>query len=175
MSNTSWVNAMRAETLAKLYLTRRRGLDVLTVSGSSGRAGYDLLVRVKSADTATMPEFGVETKGTSQPLNSSGWRSNLLKSLMNAEYRGEGPILPICLFVFNIDTEKGLYAWIYEPIVESDGNARIDYALRHWPNDVRSGKISNVPPLQNLDNSAIDHIVDRVIQWYRARDEVVRH
>ena len=61
-SSNAWVYPMRAEPLAKLFSTRRRGLDVLTMPRSNSRGSYDLLVRVNGADTFDTPEFGVGGK-----------------------------------------------------------------------------------------------------------------
>src|SRR2546427_15159 len=118
---------MRAETLAKLYLTRRGDLDVFTLPESTRRVEYDLLVRVNGAGALDTPELGVEIEGIDQPLESSRWRLPLLRNLVQSRnhdaVRMTDQNLPICLFVFNIDTEDGLYLWLQEPHVDQNGHA----------------------------------------------------
>ena len=177
-SSTSWIYAMRAETLAKLILTRRPDLDVLTTSGSF-RGGYDLLVRITGTGLSLTPEFGVLTKGIDQPLTSTRWRSSVLRSVVRLEdrdgARGTDQFLPVCLFVFNIDTEEGLYLWLKEPQVEKDGNSRVQlstYPRASGENGNDLGKSG--APFEKLDNDAVARIVERVVEWYRARDRLLQ-
>ncbi|HEY7034725.1 MAG TPA: hypothetical protein VH482_25525 [Thermomicrobiales bacterium] len=178
-SSTSWVYALRAETLAKLYLTRSRDLDILTLSESTNRVQYDLLVRVNGVGTIDTPEFGVEVKGISQPLESNRWRSTVLRNLARWWDRSEDETtdqhLPICLFVFNIDTEEGLYLWLREPHVEQNGYVKA-YLSTNLPegNGRQKTAISNGVRFEKLDKVAIDRIVDKVVEWYRARDRLLR-
>jgi hypothetical protein len=179
-SNTSWIFAFRAEALAKLHLTRGRDLDILTLPESPSRVPYDLLVRVNGAGTLDTPEFGIAIEGIDQPLESNRWRSPLLRRF--AQTRNRDAVrttdqnLPICLFVFNIDTEEGLYLWLREPHVEQNGHARA-YLSTSLPEANGNGQTAafSSARFEKLDNAAIDRIVAAVVEWYRVRDRVLRH
>lgn len=176
--NTSWLYAMRAEALTKIHLTRRPDLDLFTPSRSS-LAGYDLLVRVRDTGLLDTPEFGVETKGIDQPLESNRWRSRVLKDLARQADRQRATAtdldLPICLFVFNIDTEEGLYTWLREPIVDENGESGL--LQMATPFSVASNgdaKAAAHPPFEKLDKAGLERIVERVIQWHRVRERLLR-
>lgn len=177
-TNTSWLHVMKAEALAKIHLTRRPDLDLLTPSRSS-LTGYDLLVRVRETGLLDTPEFGVETKGIDQPLESSRWRSRVLKDLAREADRQRATAtdlsLPICLFVFNIDTEEGLYTWLREPI--ADENSESGMLRMATPFSVTSNgdaKAAAHVSFEKLDRAGLDRIVERVIQWYSVRERRLR-
>jgi hypothetical protein len=177
-SNTSWIYAMRAETLAKLFLTRRRDLDILALPESTSRVGYDLLIRVNGAGTVDTPEFGVEIKGIDQPLESSRWRSPLLRSLVQTRNRDTvrmtDEYLPICLFVFNIDTEEGLYLWLREPHLEQNGHTKAYLSTNlSEANGSQRALATNGARFEKLDKAALDRIVEKVVEWYRSRDRLL--
>ncbi len=177
-ANTSWLHVMKAEALTKIHLTRRSDLDILTPSRSS-LAGYDFLVRVRGTGLLDTPEFGIEAQGIDQPLESSRWRSRVLKDLARQADRQSATAtdqaLPICLFVFNIDTEEGLYLWLREPIV--DQNGELGTHRMATPFSVTSNgdaKVAAHAPFEKLDKAGLDRIVERVIQWHRVRERLLR-
>lgn len=173
-TDTSWVTGLRADVLAKVYLTRRSDLEVITTSGSNGRATYDLLVRVKGTGTRMTPEFGVEVKGITEPLESRRWRANVLRNVERfsspASDQKTDLDLPICLFVFNIDTEEALYMWLKEPVQDTESHS--------WTlNSVRRNHLEAVgqtntlsAPFERLDDDALGRIVNQVVQWYQSND-----
>ncbi len=63
VAEQSWVEGVRADALAKIFLTRRDELDVIPVSRSGQSLGYDILVRVQDEDASVVPEFAVSVKG----------------------------------------------------------------------------------------------------------------
>ena len=64
------------------------------------------------------------------------------------------PILPTCIFLFNVRDRQAFYAWVVEPLVEQDKPATLQV----------------VPPsdFHELDQPAVDGIVNRVREWYAA-------
>ena len=98
-------------------------------------------------------------KGTRQPLENNRLR------LRVAHYVGAngGSSLPICLFVFNIDSEQGVYRWLKEPVVSEDGHARL------LDGDQQGSARINHPSYEKLDEAALDRIVNSVVRWYGAK------
>ena len=156
----SWADAMRAESLAKLFLTRQQGVEVIPVR----QAGYDLLVRIRNKNAPA--EFAVEAKGTRKwPLVNSTVRVQI--SLDNI-----GPTdIPLLLLLFDVEKERGAYQWLQEPVVDASGKSRL------VPNPVllrERGGPSKVAilghELRELDDHAVKEILHRVLHWHEVRN-----
>jgi hypothetical protein len=161
----SWVNAMRALSLARLLLTEREDLDVIE---DPPRLKYDLLVRVRTEDLAVVPEFAVEVKGTRRRVASQTLQEWL------ADLRAQGPVepLPWCLFVFHVETRQGHYCWLNEPII-----SKKSVALRSaWePRSIsrnHNQELPVIPALSPLDEHSLDSIVTQVIGWAKAQERI---
>jgi hypothetical protein len=81
--------------------------------------------------------------------------------------------LPICVFLFNVDSEQGFYRWLYEPVITSSDHAELRFNLetkppQHPGNGSRGGVAET--SFETLDDGAIDTIVHRVVRRYEARD-----
>jgi hypothetical protein len=169
----SWASAMRAEALAKLLLTERDDLDVLQVSQTSPRIGYDLLVRVHGTEVSPAPEFAVEVRGTRKRLDSG----TLAQIVRNQLARNADADLPICLFVFQVDARAGYYRWLYEPIVRDAEHAELVKAIEPFgamgDGAQQVAQSPQVIGLEELNKHAIDRIVDQVVRWSRHRGRVL--
>jgi hypothetical protein len=157
----SWLNGMRAEVLAKVYLTPAHRVEVIPVSRYSPGLGYDLLVRVTRKETSERPEFGVAARDTRQPLGTN----RLIAVLRRAAGGIEESDLPLCLFVFNVQTEDGYFRWLLEPVVEPDGQARLVRAV-----DSRGNGAGQDEAFGKLDDEAVRLIVERVVRWQKAKE-----
>lgn len=167
----SWVEPMRAESLAIIVLTRHQALEVIPIAPYAPTSGYDLLVRVDGADMAPKPEFGIALKGTRRPLD--GLRG--LTATPNATREVPGSGIPVCLFLYNVVTEEGIYRWLNEPVIERDD--RVSLRLAADPQRDERGRgngLANGAPFQKIDNDAVRRIVDRVVAWYAAKERIVQ-
>ncbi len=166
----AWVEEMRAESLAKLSLTRRKDLQILSLSRSPGHPSYDFLVRIRGVNGTITPEFGVAVRGTTESLDRVRLPSAHLPG--RGDTPGDGSIyheeegLPVCLFIFNIDTESGVYTWLREP--QDLGLGTVDGSLaqdRPVAGMVRESPLTR-HGLKALDQAAIDGIVQDVVRAY---------
>ena len=165
----SWVSAMRAEALAKLLLTERSDREVIEEPPG---VGYDLLVRVHGDAPALVPEFAVDVKGTRGRITNQ----KLREWLVNMHVPESAEQLPWCLFVFQVESLKGMYCWLHEPIVLENGAAiRSVWEPRSLTRDPLR-KIATLPSLSQLNGHALDSIVSQVVGWAKAQDHAeVRH
>jgi hypothetical protein len=164
----SWVDAMRATALAKLLLTERGDIEI--IDEPPGR-GYDLLVRVHTAESAVIPEFAVEVKGTRGRITTRklrDWLTGMRAPKSAKEW-------PLCLFVFQVESRKGMYCWLQEPVVVKDtAMIRSVWEPRSLSgNHDRSNLL--LPPLSPLDERALDAIVSRVIAWTQTFERRLDH
>lgn len=169
-TSTAWVTEMRADALAKLSLTRRRDLSIFEVSRSTADMGYDLLVRVNGLAGALVPEFGVEVKGTTRSLNGGRFPAALRREVDVSRARLHEIVqdvgLAVCLFIFNIDTEDGVYTWLSEPV---DIKARVLAVSSAHPvvaPVIHQHQSLNGQEFKVIDHAAIDRIVEDVVRAY---------
>lgn len=162
-----WANAMQAEALATLFLTRYDRVDVIPVSRYGGNRGYDLLVRLQGEGQRETAEFAVETKGI-RPRSTA--RSKWTPVRFDPDVAANVD-LPLVLFVFDVDNETGFYHWLKEPVVTDDGQAVLVVSgeTSSSTNGRRPVSIrwTDLPP---LDDAALKGILDRVAEWSNARD-----
>lgn len=168
-AEATWAIAMRAESLAKLFLTRSsRDIEILTASTLAEMSGFDLLVRILSATTSETPKFGVEAKGTRQALSGR----QALPQFRKITDKVHNTDLPVCLFLFNVETEKGIYRWLREPIIEDGNNSRLRTNIPSYPGmKGRHGEGGDQAPFEVLDDAGVNYIFDRVVSWYKAKGQ----
>lgn len=144
-SDTEYI-AERAGRLAFVYLTRRTDL---VVSPAPQEHRVDFLVHISSDPAGTEQLFGVDAigqralgKAVHEPAGA--WVFARKSGVDPAA--GEESI-PVCLFLFVMDGDRGFYRWLKEPVVEADRPAL----------HVHTGGA-----FQELDNKALDTIIERV-------------
>lgn len=140
----------RAARLAFVYLTRRSDLDV---SPAPSNRPLDFLVRLIGDPSGTEQTFGVETVGK-RSLGKAGHEPSgawIFTDEGNAAAANES--IPVCVFLFVMDGDRGFYRWLKEPVV-ADGKPAL-----HFHAD---------GGFQELDAAALDKIVDQVTAWYAA-------
>lgn len=166
----SWVNARRAESLAQLMLSQRPDLEVIQAPQTSSRARYDFLVRIHKKRISPPPEFAVEAKGM-----RGGFYQREARALINqTEGSAKTTDVPLCLFVFEVESREGFYRWVLFP----DG-----FPFRDGKGDsVRSfhAALADAPAsyellqegFRPLNAHAVDEIVNEVVVWYKKRRRV---
>lgn len=161
----AWYTTVRAETLATIYLTRHDDLDVIPESRFSRNARFDLRVMVIDTDAPDDTAFAVETKGVHHAVvpKRNRFRIRYETNLIHPSD------LPICVFLFDVDTEEGYYLWLFEPVLSGD-HVRLRphpaFANLRAPSN---GRFIVLAEFARLDDAAIDEIVRRVKEWYRAK------
>jgi Domain of unknown function (DUF4365) len=140
-----WFVLERSQALAALLLTNQADVEVVFQRKTDD--GADLVVGVDGRTSPPTRLFAVQVKGTVS-ANPSDWTPTV-KQLFRA---GGGRLhLPTCVFVVNVRDNTAVYAWIAEPVAESD-RAKLD---------THQG-----PTLHELDDSAVAEIVGRVKAYY---------
>ena len=156
-----------AEILATVCLTRRSDVSVIPVSRYNREAGYDLLVQVSDKKSEQHISFAIDVKGMlgDHPEPYDNFVVHYAKSQIKSG------TLPICVFLFNVDSEQGYYRWLYEPAMYDDGRPylRLDRQVEGATNHSQRLKVRWA--FQPLDNDALQRIIDQVKNWYRVKQE----
>jgi hypothetical protein len=131
-------------------LTRRPDL---TIREATADIGIDLLVRLHPEGKEGVRQFGVEIRGVLSAVTADHANKILGPSMQKMLRNGPFPF-PVVLFFFAMEDDQGWYAWVAEPVIESDGSPEL---RQHGEADCRP-----------LDDEYVDEIVDRVDRWYDA-------
>jgi hypothetical protein len=166
----SWVNELRAETLATIVLTRHDGIDVIPIARYAAKPDFDLLVRIDQGGASGAMEFGVVTWGVRGPVARA---KRTLRVQVDPD-RIERTALPVLLVVFDVDSEEGSFVWLNEPSILPDGTAGLRPMGRLFPAPDADHRIAvHWTDLRRLDDATVDEIVDRVSAWYAKRERPV--
>lgn len=154
-----WFKDLRLPSLAIMHLTRRSDLRVERGVRVGGKV-LDLMVEIVDGDGPAWKRFGVHLRGTTSPVTIEHANKALTLSLRRfLDDYGE-PTLPFCLFYFAVGEGRGLVAWIAEPMVEG-GSPTLKY--------------HDKAEFVELDQEALDRIVDRVNSYFEAiRSRAIR-
>lgn len=161
VSTDKYVNN-RAELLANLFLTRRRGVRVLSLADTQD-SGLDLLVRLPASlpeeDAEQFePSFGVQIKGTNESLEDEA----LATKYANEQWRRRDPkplfLAPVLILLFSMEGDHGFYSWLMQPKVGKEGPI-----------------LARVSPLQmkKLTKKAVENLFDEVEEWFVAMTEML--
>ncbi|MCI0457597.1 MAG: hypothetical protein L0Z62_11555 [Gemmataceae bacterium] len=147
--------AERAELLARLVLTRRKDIRIVTFSDRAD-LGIDMIVRLLKpvTDDQVYPYLGVVIMGTSESLEDEevatkyanrGWKHHPTKALL---------LFPTLVLLFSVEGDIGYYGWLVEPQVSS----------------VLGPNLTRVTPLRmaKIGKNSVDEIIDRVTEWFEA-------
>lgn len=140
-----WFVIERSEALAALLLTNQK--DVEVVFQRKKDDGVDLVVGLDGRASPPTRLFVVQVKGTVS-ASPTDWVQNV-KQLFPAA--GGQLYLPTCAFVVNVRDNKTVYAWIAEPVAETDG-ATLQF--------------HQAPTFHELNDTAVTEIVGRVRAYY---------
>jgi hypothetical protein len=140
-----WFVVYRSEALAGLLLTARK--DVEGRGEKKNDDGVDFLLAVNEGGPLPTRLFVVQVKDTTSS-NLSEWMKGVKEIF---QPRTGMLFLPVCVFVVNIRDNRALYAWVAEPCAHGQ------QAKLHFP---------PTPTFRDLDEAAVDDIVNRVKGWY---------
>jgi hypothetical protein len=143
-----WYVGERATALASFLLTSRKDVAIRQLTKDDTR--IDILAEVLKDGAKAGRFFGVRVAGRSELPRGNGADRN--PGPRRREHLAE-PTLPLCAFVFDVRSGRGLYRWVVEPTVEG-GEPRLNrYDASAWA---------------ELNEEAINLIVDLIIRWYDA-------
>lgn len=160
------VESLRAEALAKVFLTRTGELDVIPVAPSAGGSGYDLLVRLVEDGPSGGPLVAVEVKGTKRRLGSerNGAKLDLdATSLQRLD-------LPLLLVLVDTVREEGYWGWVVEPVVDPGGMAELRLS-EEWFLDGTGTVPAQRGDLAKLDRETVRRLTRDVLAWREARHD----
>lgn len=140
----------RAEQLAYLFLTENGSLSVSRPQ--SEEDGLDFLVQIPGRSSGSAPQFGVQVKGkkASPFLNGHAAPPFLEAPGMKPNGRHARSSLPLCLFLFFVDSDASYFRWLQEPVLEKYGGLRSNETREFRP----------------LTQETLDEIVATVRDWY---------
>ena len=140
----------RAEQMAYLLLTQKGNLTVFRPE--TGDAGLDFLVQIPGRSSQPPQQFGVLVKGRRDlpSLNGHAARSSLEVPGVKPNGSYQRLNLPVCLFLFFMDTDAGYFSWLQEPVLQSQGGLRQD----------------DSPVFQPLTPEALESIVTQIREWH---------
>jgi hypothetical protein len=143
-----WYVRDRSVVTAKLHLTRRGGVRIVSLRQLDD--GDDLVVEVRTGDGLSTRMFVVQVRGTLAP-DPADWTDAMARLLRDD---ANPAFLPVCAFVIHARDERGIWAWISEPVIRADGPGLHDHLV--------------VQP-RELDAAAAAGVIDQTAAWYEAR------
>lgn len=139
----------RAESFAYLYLSADKRLSVFQ-KYRERNSNLDFLVKIKDRTFASSGEFGVEVEGVLANGRAAAQSAVELPDVQPKRSHADSSI-PVCLFVFFVDTSGGFYRWLREPVLDGAFQLKNNASVLFQP----------------LNDAALDAIVTQVRQWYK--------
>jgi hypothetical protein len=146
---SDWFIEQRTRSLATVYLTRR---DDLLITEAPQESGLDLIVTIQARKGAPERKFGIILRGTRSDVTADA-ADDILQPTVEA-LDGCAYPYPVCLFLFCMESDRGYYTWIAEPLVTHEDSP----VLRHRGQSACA----------ELDTAAVNHIAVSVLAWYDA-------
>jgi hypothetical protein len=143
--------ADRARALAQVLLTRREDLFVRETKKESG---LDYTVEIRKPGERGPRVFGIYMRATMSPVTTEQ-ANNQLKPSMGTFQSGPSSF-PVCVFYFTVKDDKGYFAWVFEPVVESLGSPKL--------------KPHTDAQCRELNDKTLDEAIGIMNKWY---DEVL--
>jgi hypothetical protein len=148
MEEQPWYYEERAQSLALMYLTRRKDL---VIKKQQDDYGLDFLVTILHNEAYTGRIFGIEVV-SALDLSKVTRFTKYQEALYN-----DIPF-PICLFFFSMSDDKAYYRWIKKPVTEA----------KNWP----YLELSQSQTLVSLTNRELERIINEVNMWYEKRNAI---
>ncbi len=103
--------------------------------------------------------FGVQVKGTSEPLPDEASANKYVAARWDDWSPGQVFLFPIVLLLFSMQDDTGYFGWIMRPDVSSDGNPSLTKEA--------------VPSLARVQHGVVSTVFGRVHKWYGAMAKAV--
>lgn len=137
----------RATQLAIVHLTRRADVQVTREVRDDYNKVIDLLVSLLEDGHNVGCLLAVEVKAAMSEKEIQGSQKQWGQDNALNSYR-----LPLCLFVFSMDNDRGFWQWVRKPNMDGDEKRSL------VSNDDRGFK--------PLTNEALDEILSSIRAWY---------
>jgi len=158
MPEVAEYDSLRAEMLAHLVLTRRK--DVYVVDLNNGPdLGIDLFVRIGNKPSKAVPCFGVQVLGTDDNLLSMQVANRYANRKWKHQRASGYFLFPVVVFLFSTSNDKGYFSWLVEPYTPPNEDPRLTPV--------------EILEMTKLDKSAVDMILDRVLQWADGMEKMI--
>jgi hypothetical protein len=150
----------RAELLARLVLTRKKGVKVID-TGAKEDLGLDMIVQIAEPVTKSgvAPVFGVQVKGTLSDLPDNAFADKYVASHWREWRTQQAFLFPAVFLLFSMEDDKGYFGWVMRPDVTEDGNPTLTKAT--------------IPAMASIKHGALDVVLGRVYKWYGAMSKRV--
>ncbi len=142
--------AERAETLARLVLTRKKGVSFNTLVKRD--AGLDFIVSMKDGKDEIIAAFGGIIVSTPDLLPDVGVATHYTKGWQEAKHLRTS--FPLVLFLFSTADDQGYFGWLLRP---------------------RDGKLEWVPSLEmsKITKKSVNSIFETAESWNRTVTETL--
>jgi hypothetical protein len=155
-----WFIEERARALAVVYLTRHRDIQVLPPPENSH---FDILVSIGKAERLEPWLFAVEVRGTLRQRVKETPSGEYFFPLNYSAAMTKGSEIPVCMFLFTVDDDRGFYRWLHEPILSAQGAELVPMV------SADEGTFSAGATFRPLDDQAIAGIISQVAEWHEQR------
>jgi hypothetical protein len=154
----------RAEALLTVALTARNDL-LLTETKLESDNGLDYLVKIVEGGIPTTKLFGIQLKAR---IRLMGIPSIELPSEQIDLYR-DLPF-PLCLVLFDMQTDKGYYRWLVEPTFTKDGRPILLSIFGDGVSQSGDRKaMVRITDFSELNTESLNSLIDAINAWYAAR------
>ncbi|GEM_PF-641860 len=136
--------------LTMMLLTRRADLLIEEVKDD---IGLDYIVRFQTAGKKGLRELGIELRAVGSAVTKK-YADKALRPAVQQMKRYGRFLFPVCLFFFTMQDEGAWYTWVTEPVVSENGKPTLQSC--------------DQPDCRQLDDAALDQILERVDLWYDA-------
>jgi hypothetical protein len=163
--STATVNyiARRADLLAQLILTRRKGVRILTFDDESD-AGIDLIAQLPPLaggghDGTIKSYVCVQVKGTSGALEDEAAAVEYIRKLWKPISEKTYFMAPVVFLLFSMEGDQGYFSWVMEPRVDREEGPSLTRV--------------ESPEMTRITRKSIDGMLDEVEKWFKAMSEVL--
>ena len=161
-ATVSKYTAKRAEVLAELVLTRRKGARLLSFTEASD-TGIDFIAQLPAGTGVgrgrqIQPYLNVQVRGTDDPLEDEDTATRYAKRHWKPLSFSMGPAV---FLLFSMEGDLGYFSWMLEPEVDSVKGPSLAWAF--------------APEMTKITRKSIEDVFERTEQWFKAMSEVVIH
>ncbi len=151
--------AKRAELLAQLVLTRRKGVGLLSFTEAAD-TGLGLVAQLPVPDLGhdrqIQPYLNVQVQGTEEPFEDD-------RSATACGKRHWKPfslfMAPAVFLLFSMEGDQGYFSWMLEPRVDDEKGPTLTW-------------VEN-PEMTKITRKSIEHVFDRTEEWFKAMADIL--
>jgi hypothetical protein len=155
--------AQRADLLAQLVLTRRKGARIVSFA-QANETGIDFIAQLpplpdEGHDGKIKPYLCVHVKGTSATLEderaAAAYSRQHWKPISGKAFF----LAPVIFLLFSMEGDQGYFSWVMEPRVDREQGPSLTWV--------------ESPDMTKITKKSIEDVFDRTEQWFKAMAEIV--